>query len=161
MKLLISSNEILDYCYEYLYYRSYGVFFSYLGVALIALYTGIAQPKIILFDTLVLTISNIILNYVFVFGKWGAPAMGIGGSALASTLSEVIAFVVFIAYIVYKRAYKTYHLLDFTTINLRRIYECFSISFPIVIQSALGLGSYFLFLRLLKTTVPKTWKFQI
>lgn len=155
LKLLISSTEILDYCYEYLYYRSYGVFFSYLGVALIALYTGIAQPKIILFDTLVLTISNIILNYVFVFGKWGAPAMGIGGSALASTLSEVIAFIVFIAYIVYKRAYKTYHLLDFTSINLRRIYECFSISFPIVIQSALGLGSYFLFFTFIENNSAK------
>ena len=99
LKLLISSKEILDYCYEYLSYRSYGVYFSYVGVALIALYTGIAQPKIILIDTIVLTVSNIILNYVFVFGKWGAPEMGIGGSALASTLADVIAFVVFIGYI--------------------------------------------------------------
>ncbi|MBL0081138.1 MAG: hypothetical protein IPP37_01195 [Saprospiraceae bacterium] len=62
---------------------------------------------------------------------------------------------VFIAYIVYKRAYKTYHLLDFTTINLRRIYECFSISFPIVIQSALGLGSYFLFFTFIENNSAK------
>jgi putative MATE family efflux protein len=155
LKLLISSQEILDYCFEYLKYRSYGVFFSYTGVALIALYTGIAQPKIILIDTIVLTVSNIILNYVFVFGKWGAPEMGIAGSALASTLAEVLAFVVFVAYMLYKKAFTTYHLSDFTSINVKRIYECFSISFPIVVQSALGLGSYFLFFTFIENNSAK------
>lgn len=155
LKLLISSKEILDYCYEYLEYRSYGVFFSYIGVALIALYTGIAQPKIILIDTIVLAVSNIILNYILVFGKWGAPEMGIGGSALASTLAEVIAFIVFIGYMLYKKAFTAYHLSDFTTINFKRIFECFSISFPIVVQSALGLGSYFLFFTFIENNSAK------
>lgn len=155
LKLLISSPEILNYCYEYLYFRSYGVFFSYTGVALIALYTGIAQPRIILLDTLVLTISNIVLNYILVFGKWGAPAMGIGGSALASTLSEVIAFVVFIIYMIYQKAFSRYHLTDFSNINFGRIRESFSISFPIVLQSALGLGSYFLFFTFIENNSAK------
>ncbi|MBK8700311.1 MAG: MATE family efflux transporter [Saprospiraceae bacterium] len=155
LKLFIASPEILQYCDDYLQIRNYGVFFSYTGVALIALYTGIANPKIILFDTLILTIANIVLNYIFVFGKLGLEPMGIKGSALASTLSEAIAFIVFVAYIIVQKAHREYHLLDFDTINYHRIYECFSISFPIVIQSALGLGSYFLFFTFIENNSAK------
>ena len=36
----ISNPDILDKCLDYIYPRSYGVFFSFTGLAMIALYTG-------------------------------------------------------------------------------------------------------------------------
>lgn len=58
-------------CMEYIIPRSYGVFFSYLGVALISFYTGIVNTKFIIYDTIVLIVVNLVLNYVLVFGKFG------------------------------------------------------------------------------------------
>lgn len=74
-------------------------FFSYLGVSLVAYYTGIARTNFIIYDTIVLIMVNIILNWIFIFGKFGIQPMGIKGAALASTLAEVVAFIVFIIYI--------------------------------------------------------------
>ena len=90
--LFVDSKEILDKSMEYLEYRSWGVFFSYTGLAVIALYTGIARTKFILVDTMILGIVNIILNYGLIFGRLGLPEMGMAGAGLASTIAEIAAF---------------------------------------------------------------------
>ena len=37
---------------------------------------------------------NLLLNYMFIFGKWGAPAMGCAGAAVATLLSRVLEVLV-------------------------------------------------------------------
>jgi MATE family multidrug resistance protein len=143
--LFINNPDILEKCVEYIKYRSWGVFFSYLGVSLIAFYTGIANTKFIIYDTIVLIVVNVILNYFLVFGKGGFPEMGIGGAALASTLAEVVAFAVFIGYMIYDKANRKYELLSIHRLSIRTFKSMFSISSPIVFQSILGIGSWFLF----------------
>ena len=44
--------------------------------------------------------SNLALNWVFIYGNLGAPALGVKGAALASSLSSLIAFaVIFVAFL--------------------------------------------------------------
>jgi putative MATE family efflux protein len=143
--LFIKSPDILEKCVEYIHYRSWGVFFSYIGVALIAFYTGIANTKFIIYDTVVLIVVNVLLNYVFVFGKFGFAEMGIAGSALASTVAEIVAFFVFIGYMAYDKSNRKYELLSFHRLNISTFKSMFGISTPIVFQSILGIGSWFLF----------------
>lgn len=138
-------QEILQKCLEYIYPRSWGVFFSYLGISLIAFYTGIARTKFIIYDTIVLIVVNIILNYLLVFGKFGFPEMGIAGSALASTIAEVVAFLVFIGYMIWDKANRKYELLSMHRLAIKDFSNMFRISIPIVFQSILGIGSWFLF----------------
>ena len=144
-RALLESEDIITRCLEYLKYRSYGIFFSFIGVSLIALYTGVARNKFILYDTLILMFSNIIFNYIFVFGAFGIPPMGIKGAAIASTLSEVLAFVAFIIYMFYDKENRPYKLLNFEGLSFTTIKTIFSVSFPILAQSVLSIGSYFLF----------------
>lgn len=121
------------------------MFFSYLGVSLIAFYTGIANTRFIIYDTLVLIIVNLILNYILVFGKFGFDPMGIRGAALASTLAEVVAFI-FIGYMIWDKSNRKYELLSIHSLVVKDFKNMFSISTPIVFQSILGIGSWFLFL---------------
>ena len=141
----INNPDILQKCVEYIKPRSFGVFFSYLGVSLIAFYTGIANTKFIIYDTIVLILVNVYLNYVLIFGHFGFPAMGITGAALASTLSEVVAFIVFIVYMIYDKSNRKYGLLSIHRLKWSSFASMFNISFPIVFQSILGIGSWFLF----------------
>lgn len=55
----------------------------------------------ILVDTMVLAVINLILNYGLIFGKFGLPEMGIGGSGLASSIAEGVAFTVFAIYMLF------------------------------------------------------------
>lgn len=42
-------------------------------------------------------LTNIVLNYIFIYGKFGAPAMGIRGAALSAVLSRLLELAAVIA----------------------------------------------------------------
>lgn len=143
--LFVESEVIFWKSLEYLDYRSWGVFFSYTGVAIVALYTGVARTTFIIVDTLILAVVNIVLNYGLIFGKWGLPAMGIAGAGLASTIAEIIAFIVFLVYILLDKKAVDYKLFQLPKIDLPLIKQQYMLALPIVAQAFVGLGSWFVF----------------
>ena len=143
--LFVNSDIIYEKSLEYIHYRSFGVFFSYMGVAIVALYTGIARTTFIVIDTIVLAIVNIVLNYALIFGHFGLPAMGIGGAAVASSIAEGVAFILFILYILFDKKIRKYHLFSFPKIDIPLIKMQLKIASPIVAQAVVGLGSWFVF----------------
>lgn len=143
--LFVDSNVIFQKSLEYLDYRSWGVFFSYTGVAMIALYTGVARTSFIIIDTIILAVINIVLNYGLIFGKWGLPFMGIAGAGLASTVAEVVAFIAFITYILFDQEARSYRLFKLPKIDIKLIKQQYKLAFPIVAQAFVGLGSWFVF----------------
>ena len=50
---------------------------------------GIGNTKIAMWITLAGNAVNILLNYIFIFGEWGAEAMGAEGAGLATLLSRI------------------------------------------------------------------------
>jgi MATE family multidrug resistance protein len=144
--LMLDSEDIYTKSLEYIKYRSFGVFFSYLGVAFFALYTGVARTNFIIFNTIVLATVNISLNYLLIYGKWGLPEMGIAGAGLASSIAEGVAFVFFIAYMLWDKGLKPLFprntVFKFNSENIRNI---ISISMPLVLQSIIGLGAWLFF----------------
>ena len=147
---LVESDVVFDKSLEYLDTRRWGVFFSYTGVALISLYTGIARPSFLIIDTLLLAIINIVLDYVLIFGYYGFPEMGIRGAGLASTLAEVVAFVAFAIYMLFDRHNRRYHIFRWPTIDWALIREQYRLSLPLVAQPLVGLGSWFLFMSIIE-----------
>lgn len=143
--IFVQSPVIFEKSMEYLEPRSYGVFFSYLGVSLIALYTGIARTSFIVIDTIILAVVNGVLNYALVFGHWGFPSMGIAGAGLASTIAEGVAFFVFIIYILRDKQVRKFHLFAWPKISLKLVGLLMSLSAPMVVQSIVGIGSWFVF----------------
>ena len=72
--------------------------FSYVCMAFSGVYIAVQRsmenPGL---GAILLTVSgalNILLNYMFLFGKWGAPAMGCAGAAVATLLSRVLEVLV-------------------------------------------------------------------
>jgi len=47
-------------------------------------------------------VCNICLNYVFIFGNFGAPEMGVEGAALATLISRVVEGAIALAYVLFK-----------------------------------------------------------
>lgn len=72
--------------------------FSYVCMAFSGVYIAVQRsmenPGL---GAILLTVSgalNILLNYIFIFGKWGAPAMGCAGAAVATLLSRLFEVLV-------------------------------------------------------------------
>ena len=60
-------------------------------------YGGLGNTLYAMLANLVAMGLNVVGNYALIDGHWGAPAMGVKGAALASTLSTVVAFAGFLA----------------------------------------------------------------
>lgn len=88
--LLVNDPAIIEAALPYLRL----VVFSYIPYAistsLIGMLRSVEIVKITLYTTILSLASNIGLNYIFIFGKLGMPAMGQQGAALATVLARVL-----------------------------------------------------------------------
>ena len=94
MGLLTNDPTLRDIAAEY--GRIVG--FSYVFNSFTSIYVGAHRstenPKLGLLIFSSSMIANTVLNWIFIFGKLGAPAMGVVGAALATLLSRVLEFVI-------------------------------------------------------------------
>ncbi len=146
LALFIKNELILEKCNAYLSWRSWSIFFSYLGLGYIALYTGIARTTFIVVDVVIMMVINLVLNYILIYGKLGAPEMGISGAGLGSAIAELIAFVIFLIYALWDKKGRAWRFSPAHLNNLfKKTIVIAKVGFPVVVQSIVGLGSWFIF----------------
>jgi MATE family multidrug resistance protein len=71
-----------------------------LAAAYGAFFNGRGKPKTEMTSSLIATAVNIVLDYMLIFGEWGAPEWGVAGAAWATILSQWLK-VAILAYCVY------------------------------------------------------------
>lgn len=105
MSLFTNNPELIKISSEYI--RIAG--FSYVLNSLTGVYTGayrsMGHPKLGLAIFTVSMCLNTFLNWVFIFGNLGAPALGVQGAALATLISRLVEFCIMI---VHSRVSKTF-----------------------------------------------------
>ncbi len=153
--LFIDTPILIEKCNIYLKCRSYGIFFSYLGVSIIALYTGYGRTKFIIIDTFILFTINIVLDYALIFGTMGAPELGIAGAGIASAIAEGVAFFAFLIYMLLDPKIKEFHLFSLMTISRTLIRRILRISNHMLLQTLVGLGSWLVFFGLVENMGEK------
>jgi putative MATE family efflux protein len=143
--LLLRSENISNAANEFMYYRSFGLLFTISGMAFRSFYVGIGQTRILTYSAVLMTVLNAILAYALIFGKFGFPEMGIGGSALASTIAEAVATLYFVVYSSVHKDFSHYRLFRFVEVTKKRILAIIHLATPIVVQNTLSMSAWFLF----------------
>ncbi|HAN32333.1 MAG TPA: hypothetical protein DCQ06_12125 [Myxococcales bacterium] len=85
---------------EYLQVRLAAAPFSVCIFAFSGFYNGIGQSRRYLAVLVIMHSSNVLLDWMLIFGNLGAPALGATGAGLATSLSQVIGFFVYVAMVV-------------------------------------------------------------
>lgn len=98
MRLLVSSESIYNATMEFLDWRIFGFFFSFVNVMFRALYIGITRTKVLTINAVVMALTNVVLDYALIFGHFGLPEMGIKGAAIASVIAEAASLLFFLIY---------------------------------------------------------------
>jgi len=132
----------------YMQWRFFGLLFFLLVVAYRGFFNGIGHTKVFMYSAILINLSNIILNYILIFGAFGAPAMGLTGAGAASALSNVIGFLFFLGatfFPRYRRRYKYYARVRVLRDVLRQIVR---ISTPVSFQNILILLGFLVFVAI-------------
>ena len=145
LHLMITSKDVYHAAIDYMDWRVYGFFFSFISVMFRAFYIGTTQTKTLTINSIVMVLTNMILNYILIFGKLGFPAMGIAGAAIASSISEAVSVIFFCIYTHQKVNYKLYRLFHFAGFKIKTLLEILNVSFWTMIQSFISTGSWLVF----------------
>lgn len=121
--------------------------FSYVAIAItMAISTVLRSTECVrlpLITSIITTAENALLNYVFIYGKLGAPAMGAPGAALATAISAWtgVAILILVSRLRQDTAAAPLRsLIGFGKTLLRRFY---SVSTPAILNESMwGLGTF-------------------
>lgn len=79
LRSVIDSEQVYVATNDYMKWRVFGFFFSFVAVMFRAFFVGITTTRILTINSLVMVGTNVVLNYLLIFGKFGFPALGISG----------------------------------------------------------------------------------
>ena len=145
MRLLVSSESIYEGTMEFLDWRIYGFFFSFINVMFRALYIGITRTKVLTINAIVMALTNVVLDYALIFGKFGLPEMGIKGAAIASVLAEASSILFFVIYTYATVDLKKYGMNRLRTFDPALLMRILSISCFTMLQYFLSMATWFVF----------------
>ena len=98
MKFMVSSTAIYDAALSYVKWRLPGMVFAFMTAMFRAFYVGTTQTKTLTLNSIVMVLSNVVFNYILIFGKLGCPVLGITGAAIGSSLAELVSLIFFVVY---------------------------------------------------------------
>jgi len=81
------SDDVQMWGKQYLAVRMLGAPLVLFTFVLTGFYRGIADAVSPMWLTLVVNVVNVVADYVLIYGKWGAPALGVVGAAWATVLA--------------------------------------------------------------------------
>ena len=143
--LLSQQTEVARLGVIYLRYRFLGAVFLLLNMVYRGFYNGIGDTKQQLVSAIVVTVSNILLDYALIFGHFGLPKMGIAGAAIASSLATGLGSVYFIGISLVRQYRLTYQLYCHFLHAVSRIGPILRLSLPVMGQRLISNGSFFVF----------------
>jgi putative MATE family efflux protein len=150
LNIFLEEPAVLQAAMDYIEIRKYGFIYGFMGSVFISYYTGISRVKTLAIAIIIMAFSNIFLNYVLVFGKFGFPEMGIKGAALASNIAEFLSIAIMAVNVFTSKLNKRHLLFSFRLIKWEYIKVISKISMPIVVLTLLGLLTWLIFFALIE-----------
>ena len=142
---MIHSEAVYEAAASYLDWRIWGLVFAFVSLMFRAFYVATTHTRIMTLNGIVMVLSNVVLNYALVFGKFGFPCLGIAGAAIASTFAEFVSMAFYIVYTATRMNWRKYHVFYWNGIKLRILGRMLSLSGWIMAQHFLALVTWFIF----------------
>lgn len=130
---------------DYIYTRIWGLPFLLLTQLLNAFYIAIGKSKYLISGSLAATVSNILFDYLLIFGHWGVPAMGLLGAAVASIISEIVYCSTMAGLFYWNRLYRQYPIYRHLSFDVKLSQRSLTVAAPLIVQFMFSIGGWQIF----------------
>lgn len=106
MSLFCNEPEVVALAAQYIRFVGFGYAFNGLGCIYVGACRSMENPKLGLIIYSIAVCINTFLNWVLIFGNLGAPALGVAGAAIATSISFGVQLLIVIVYACVNRRFK-------------------------------------------------------
>ena len=145
MGLMVSSDGIYSAALSYARWRLPGMVFAFMTAMYRAFYVGTTQTRTLTLNSVVMVLSNVIFNYMLIFGKCGLPALGITGAAIGSSLAELMSLIFFVVYTRIGCDRKKYGLDKAANFEVSELKSMLPVCSWTMIQHTVSISTWFIF----------------
>lgn len=127
--------EVVDLAMPYLNLVAVSLFPLIVFQAFKQFSDGLSLTRYPMYATILANLVNVLLNYMFIFGKWGAPELGMIGAAIGTLVSRVV-MVLYLWFLLYKRTKSKPYVtaIKFFTLSNSMLKKVFNLGFPSALQ---------------------------
>ncbi len=138
--------EELVLSFEYFRTLMFGSIFFILRGALTGFFLGIGRTRTVLLSSFLGMLVNIPANYIFIFGKFGVPAMGMKGAAYG-TICGSLVILISLASVYFSRSYRKEFSTTRIRLNMAKMRSHLRFGLPAGFEFFLNLISFNLFIQ--------------
>ncbi len=135
IRLFTDKESVIEQAVEYLDVIKYTYLMYTLSTILLAILRSIETVKIGFYVSLSSFALNIFLNYALIYGKFGAPEMGIRGAAVATLVSRAIELIVTVIYILAVDKKLNLRIRDLFVTDKQMVKDYFKTGLPLMMSS--------------------------
>src|SRR6185503_2352103 len=147
---LVESAAVGSAVNSYLQIDAYSIPLAGATFAYSALLTSLGKTRALVPATIIVVVTDIILNYLFIFGKFGCPEMGMRGAAVGSIGAELAATIFLTVYLWRNFSPRVYGFFRFRRFDHRINRLLGRLSLPIVALGFLEDIRWFIFFLIIE-----------
>ncbi len=135
MYVMKQPSEVVDLAMPYLNFVAASLIPLIIFQAFKQFSDGMSMTRYPMYATILANLVNVLLNYIFIFGKFGAPELGIVGAAIGTLVSRVL-MVLYLWYMLAKHQRSKEYVLHIKFFTLTRVMlkKLISLGFPSAMQ---------------------------
>lgn len=141
----LNDNNNFALSVNFVYIRVWGLPFLMLTQLLNSFFISIGRSRVLIYGSLVATGVNILFDYVLIFGKFGFPALGFSGAAVASVITEICYCATMIGLFLTHRLYRSYPVFNFRNFDMDLSQRTLSVASPLIVQFMFSIGGWLVF----------------
>lgn len=104
---------------------------------------GLSLTKYAMIAILGSNCINVLFNYVLIYGKFGAPALGAVGAAYGTLVSRVIMIFVLLYFISKRKKFQPYKIaISWFSLEKERVIKIFKLGYPTALQMFFEIGIF-------------------
>lgn len=143
LHIFSGNDETFQMAEGYLKIVAFSYLFNAVSISMSISSRSVQQAAIPTVASLVGLFANFFGNYIFIFGNFGMPSLGVNGAAIATLSARILEFLVMLALVYWKREILAGTISEFKNFTKNFISEYVKISVPVVLNESIwSLGMF-------------------
>jgi putative MATE family efflux protein len=142
MMIFTKSDKLREIGSPYLRIVSISYLFTAFSMAASAMLRCINKTRAPMIFTTISVLVNVLFNYIFIFGKFGAPEMLASGAAIGTIIARLVEFILILLYLIFAKRDVKLDIKEMVHFDKENIKKNFRFALPVIINElGWGLGT--------------------